>query len=221
MQIAEILEAKLYNRNWVDEAKHIIADDKEDRLQRVSMDDAKEISQQFHEEFGDPQHIEEDNGGIGVWQYQWEQHHEVDGKWQRWFIKVGWYVPSKRGIVKVTRHRKYTDVKEAKHHQQEDVLRCPKCRGSGKGKKQRLCWTCDGKKFVPKSQVPFGGAHDVIEAKYHQQKEMVTCPECLGKGGKKYPHHGEYEYDSCWTCHGKKVISKRKNSTVRSSGFYK
>ena len=170
MQIAEILEAKLYNRNWVDEAKNIIADDKEDRLQRVSMDDAKEILQQFIEEFGNPTHVEEDNTDFGIWDYQWEQHHEVDGKWQRWFIKVGWYVPSKRGIVKVTRHRKYTDVKEAK---------------------------------------------------YHQQKEMVTCPECLGKGGKKYPHHGEYEYDSCWTCHGKGVISKRKNSTVRSSGFYK
>lgn len=177
MQVAEILEAKVYNRNWVDEAKQIIADDKEDVLQRVSMDDAKEINQQFHEEFGNPTYVEEDNGGIGVWQYQWEQHHEVNGKYQRWFIKVGWYVPSGRGIVKVTRHRKYT-------------------RG--------------------------GGPHSrpVSEAKYHGQKEMVTCPECEGKGGKKYPHMGEYEYDACWTCDGKGVISKRKDRNVRSTGYY-
>lgn len=58
----------------------------------------------------------------------------------------------------------------------------------------------------------------IREAKYHNQKEMVTCPECRGKGGKKYPHMGEYEWDSCWTCNGRKVVPKKKVLEARYAG---
>lgn len=39
-----------------------------------------------------------------------------------------------------------------------------------------------------------------------EEADTKTCPECHGKGFKKYPYQGELETDSCHTCHGKKTV---------------
>lgn len=43
-----------------------------------------------------------------------------------------------------------------------------------------------------------------------EQNETTTCPECNGKGGKKYPDGDEMEWDSCRMCDGKKKVTKGK-----------
>jgi hypothetical protein len=40
-----------------------------------------------------------------------------------------------------------------------------------------------------------------------EEADTKTCPECHGKGTKKYPHEGEMETDSCRTCDGKKTVA--------------
>ena len=53
-----------------------------------------------------------------------------------------------------------------------------------------------------------GKAKALIESTA-SNSDQVKCPDCLGKGMKKYPHQGEDEWDTCRTCDGKKTISKK------------
>ena len=57
---------------------------------------------------------------------------------------------------------------------------------------------------------------DIDEADASGTEDLVNCPECHGKGSKKYPHQGEMEWDSCWTCDGAKKMSAKKAKRFES-----
>ena len=57
---------------------------------------------------------------------------------------------------------------------------------------------------------------DIDEANASGTEDLVNCPECHGKGSKKYPHQGEMEWDSCWTCDGAKKMSAKKAKRFES-----
>ena len=158
MKVADIFEARLLNRDAVRDAVHIMHDDKEDVSGRITQAEAEELIPKFIDYFGNPTWSEEDNVGMGIWQYQWEQWiTNNDGKQHRWFIKIGWYQPSGRGIFNVTRHRKHTDVKEAKYHGLIGDVECPRCNGRGweyvtvgeDDVEKDVCWSCNGDGDVP------------------------------------------------------------------------
>ena len=50
-----------------------------------------------------------------------------------------------------------------------------------------------------------------------EKEGRVKCPDCNGKGMKKYSHEGEMEWDHCRTCDGEKTISKREADEIRKS----
>ncbi len=56
--------------------------------------------------------------------------------------------------------------------------------------------------------ITHGKAKALIEAAT-DGKDMVKCPDCLGKGGYKQKHGAEDEWDHCPTCDGKKVVTQR------------
>lgn len=75
------------------------------------------------------------------------------------------------------------------------------------------------KREKEENRVPFDNSHKDYYKRQAEKKlkgvkegaadgSQITCPECLGKGMKKYPHQGESEWDSCRRCDGKKTIKK-------------
>lgn len=157
MKVADIFEARYHNRDAVRDAVNIMHDDTQDMKSRITQAEAEALIPKFIDHFGHPTWSEEDNGGIGIWQYQWEEWITNDeGTQHRWFIKIGWYQPSGRGIFNVTRHRHITDVKEASYHGLSGNVKCPRCMGRGwewvavgeDDCERDICWTCNGEAHV-------------------------------------------------------------------------
>ena len=104
-EVKPIYEATILNRDLVREVKQRVDSDGDDFLIRIPANEAESLFPAFIDTYGLVSWSTEDDE---LYQYNWEYWTENNV----WFIILGWYIPSGKGLIKA---RKKKQVSEARY----------------------------------------------------------------------------------------------------------